>query len=464
MSLRIYIKGNNNSSTKLGSPNKTSASASQLPQFNQIPPSRMPKPSKKALERDSSKDNSAILESIPQENEYAFRSFGENSHSTPALSQKISAGLHNDRYFEHSRDEKIDAENVILPRSKQDIQRDKQAYAKKMLNRTSLSDKQLRTTVQECDNIIMALFEEAEKLHDLYSQKAKEVEVFRDLDNSFHMNKTSKMKSDLDKSAEFENEKSDNIRLKKENVRLIEMVRRLTDSNTELNEETSILREMASSTEQTLQKERESFKALREKAEALVIMNEELNSRLEEKENHVVKLNASLQESFEKTQKLMLETRTKDQALEEYKKSVFSGQVQSSFGGGNFGSAQKSTGAGSLKNSSVLSTDWQNKFETSKAENAKLLQIIEGNQHVIKDLKQTLSNLETRSAQRFEELKSLYENKIKSMSAGGTKRAEIQDEAQTKMLPPPSSYSSSYRHSQKPSYDQNTWKGLGQMY
>jgi len=425
MSLRIYIKGPN----KLGSPNKGTSSASQLPQ------SKVARPSKKCLHRDASKENSVVVEPAFQESEYSLRSFGDNTLSAPSLmKKKMSSGFQNDRYFEHSREEKIEAYN---PRSKQEIQKDKQEYARKLISRNNLSDKQLRTTVQDCDNIIMSLFEEVERLQDLYSQKTKEVEALRDLDNSLN-NRNSKANYE---GAESETEKSDIVRLRKENVRLIDMVRRLTDSNTELTEETSLLREMASSSEQSLQKERESFKNLKEKAEALVSMNDDLNARLEEKENETRKLNNNLQQVYDKNLKLALEIKTKEQTIEELKRAAFLGEVNSSmrksntfrlhnddvntsttvgYGTGiytvNLGNTPKPE---SLRNSSVFPkedlNEWKSKFETSKNENSKLVKIIEGNQQVIKDLKQTLTSLETTNSQRFEELKNIYENKIKSL-------------------------------------------------
>jgi len=446
MSLRIYIKGPN----KLGSPNKGTSSASQLPQFNQIPQSKVAKPSKKCLHRDASKENSAILEPAFQESEYSLRSYGDHTLSAPSLKKKMSTGFQNDRYFEHSGEEKIEVYN---PRSKQEIQKDKQEYAKKLINRNNLSDKQLRTTIQDCDNLIMSLFEEVERLQDLYSQKNKEVEALRDLDNS---------KINFE-GAGSETEKSDIVRLRKENVRLIDMVRRLTDSNTELTEETSLLREMASSSEQNLQKERESFKNLRDKAESLVTMNDELNARLEEKENETRKLNNNLQQVYDKNLKLVLDIKTKEQTIEEFKRTAFLGEVNSSmrksntfrlhnddvntsttigYGTGiytvNLGNTPKPE---SLKNSSVFPkedlNEWKTKFETSKNENSKLVKIIEGNQQVIKDLKQALTSLETTNAQRFEELKTIYENKIKSL---------LNTKNETKVP-------SSYHHSKKTSQE-----------
>jgi len=257
------------------------------------------------------------------------------------------------------------------------------------------------------------------------------------LDNSLN-NRNSKANYE---GAESETEKSDIVRLRKENVRLIDMVRRLTDSNTELTEETSLLREMASSSEQSLQKERESFKNLKEKAEALVSMNDDLNARLEEKENETRKLNNNLQQVYDKNLKLALEIKTKEQTIEELKRAAFLGEVNSSmrksntfrlhnddvntsttvgYGTGiytvNLGNTPKPE---SLRNSSVFPkedlNEWKSKFETSKNENSKLVKIIEGNQQVIKDLKQTLTSLETTNSQRFEELKNIYENKIKSL-------------------------------------------------
>ena len=111
--------------------------------------------------------------------------------------------------------------------------------------------------------------------------------------------------------------------------------------------------------------------------------------------------------------------------------------------------------------------DWQKKLEASKNDNAKLVKMVEGNQSVIKDLKQTFADLEERNGRRFEELKFLYENKIKvltdennGLKSGyrhtNNETTEMMNDTQTKMN---SVASSSHYHSKKAS-NESVWKNL----
>jgi len=499
MSLRIYIKG----TPKFNSPKKTDPNLPLSPHFNTLPASKITRPSRKGLHATESREPSVFFETSPQRSENTVRTSGDNNTlSAPALRKKSSVTNQNSRYESH-RDEDFDVERSVKSsrgiRTKPEIQREKHNYHKKIQNHATLPDRQLRQIVKESDEMIIGLFEEMERLHDFYIEKIKETGLSRNF-QSGSLTRDSRAKfhttEDQTERAEFEGEKSDQSRSTAENSRLVDMIRRLTSSNTELTEEVSLLREMASSGERTLQKERESFKALKEKVEDLMNLNDELDDKVKEKEKDIVRLEEGLQEALANSQKLMLEVKAKEQAIEEIRKAPLLGDLQSpipnhvalklqddlnntvasSQNGGGFGINTMNWGS-ILKMESPKDfvfmdrargdvKDWQKKLDASKNDNAKLVKMVEGNQQVIKDLKQTFADLEERNSKRFEELKFLYENKIKVLTDenNGLKSGyrhhnettEMMNDTQTKMN---SIASSSQYHSKKAS-NESVWKNL----
>jgi len=490
MSLRIYIKG----TPKFNSPKKTDTTAPLSPHFNQLPASRITRPSRKTLQDNNSREPSVFFDTSPPRSENTLRTSGDNSISAPALRKKSSL---NSRYESHREDE-FEVDRSVKSsrgiRTKPELHREKQQYLKKIQQRNSLPDRQLRNIVKESDEKIIGLLEEMERLHDFYIEKIKETGFSKGGNNTSRDFKVKFNTEDTTERAEFEGEKSDVSRATAENSKLVDMLRRLTNTNAELTEEVSLLREMASSGETTLQKERESFKALKEQAEALMNLNDELDGKIRDKERDIARLEEGLQEALENSQKLLLEIKAKEQALEDIKKAPLLGDLQSPIPNhialklqddlnNTVGSSQagdRGFGTNTMNWGSILrmespkdfmfldktGREWQKKLDSSKNDNAKLVKMVEGNQQVIKDLKQTFMELEERNSRRFEELKGIYENKIKLLTDenNGLKSGyrvehdttEILNDTQTKMN---SIVSSSQYHSKKAS-NESVWKNI----
>jgi len=432
MSLRIYIKG----TPKFNSPKKTDSSLALSPHFNPHPSSKITHLSKKSsMIHTESREASIMSEISPIRNDNPLKNLDENNNSkTRTLSQIDSQkGSYNSRYTSYQEDEdsykKMAKNTAHNAQNNPRMQKALKDLQRKLSNSENLPERQIRILLQDCDEIIRFLIQELEKSNKLVREKEiqnnnllKEKDL---LENDFQTMETKvydKINQELEAKylRESRQETDNEVELLEENDRLKKKIKNLIESNQELFHEVSELKEKVFKTENILERERESFSFLKTKVEALLTLNDELDYRLKEKEEEVKKFEAN-------TEKLLKEMSGKNQLIEELRKSCVVSDFQppsqnikpkkekddvnnivNSLAEGNHNHTY-SWSTFRMESPRELLTDkareeaneWKKKYEASKNDNLRLMKMIEGNQKIIKDLKDSFSELEKRNSVRF---------------------------------------------------------------
>jgi len=409
MSLRIYIKG----TPKFSSPKKIDSSSALSSHFNAFP-SKMTHYSKKSsLMHAESREASIMSEISPIRRDNPLRSLDENHIKARTLSQADSnKGYENSRFTgtsyheeeSHRKLPKNTAQNAQTNTKMQKVIKDLQ---RKLSMRENIPDRQLRIILKDCDEIIRYFIQELEKSNKLIRVKESQNTILQKekdtLETEMQHIETevfNKLNQELESKyvRELELKTENDAELLQGNERLEKEVKSLMDLNQELLEEISLLKEMSKKSENTLQKERECFLSLKENVEALMTLNDELDYKLKEKEDVIKKLENELREAISNNVKLIKEMPDKN----------LLNSIISPLAGGNNNTLVWSTFRMDTPRELLIdkeneeANEWKKKYEASKNDNLRLIKIIEGNQKVIKDLKDSFSELETRNNVRFD--------------------------------------------------------------
>jgi len=493
MSLRIYIKG----TPKFNSPKKSDSPLPLSPHFNPLPSTKAAHPSKKSsILHTESREASIMSEISPIRSENQLQSTYENNNKSRRLSQFDSRkGSKNSRYMSYQEEEdsqrKSGKNTTKNPQSNPKLQKAIKEFQRRFSNRENIPDRQLRIIIQDCDEIIRNLVQELDKSKKLLTEKEgqngqlqKDKEILETNFQNMERNVFNKIKEQFERKymKEFGQRADNDAELLHENIRLEEKMKRLMTSNQELLEEISLLKEKFDKNENIMHKERKSFLNLKSQVEALITLNEELDYKLKEKEKDSKKLEDGLREAMSNAEKLLKEVYGKNQLIEELRKSLVVADFQSPIQntktkrlrdeGHNIVSP---SGEGGTTNTVTWSTfrmespreppmdktkeeagEWQKKYETIKSDNSRLVKIIEGNQKIIKDMKESFSELERRNNGRFEDIVNYYEKKLKGLQAEKDMKG-FNDTATKLTAGTMNSLYSSHIHSKKGS-SESVWK------
>jgi len=444
MSLRIYIKG----TPKFSSPKRTTQALPFSPNFNSLYTSKLSNPNKeRSYQPADSKDPSVMHETNTLSMDNPSPSFDEHSTSNQLIKRKVTE-QNTGRYLNNKTEEQQTdrfLKNDRELRSQKEIQEAIRDFNVKLNHRANVPEKQLRKIIQESDNMILSLLEEVEQLTEMFNEKIKDNDMLKSFttiptstqDYRFRPGTAEDGRTEIEvfKRNESLLENGEVSRLMQENKKMAEEISKLVEQNSELNEEVSLLREMGSSSDKTLQKERENYIKLKAQAEELLVVYDEMAARTKEKDQEIRRLEEELLDAKVCAEKLRRAEAGRTAIVDDSKRNILT-ELQSPHDNleilkvrdemnhtlSPFSKGVSPTMWSHFKIESPLCfqvdkpkediKELQKRYEETKNDNAKLMKIIEGNQKVIKDLKDAFTELEKRNSVRFEEIKDFYESRV----------------------------------------------------